>query len=56
MNRGSSMTGLLTAGIVGVTIGAYAVSHISPRERKKAMKRTRRMLTKATGMLISNIL
>ncbi len=56
MNRGNSMTGLLTAGIVGATIGAYAISHVSPRERKKAMKRTRRMLTKATGMLLTNML
>ena len=56
MNRGNSMVGLITAGFVGATIGAYAISHMSPKDRRKAMKRTHKMFSKATGMVMSNIL
>jgi hypothetical protein len=55
MNRGRTMT-TVAAGIIGATIGAYAISRMSPKDRKKAMRRTRRILTKTTGILLSNIL
>ncbi len=50
MNRGTMM-GLVTGGIIGATVGMYAVSNMSPRDRKKAMKQTRRMLMKATNLM-----
>jgi|GEM_PF-5057774 len=56
MNRGNGMVGLFTAGLVGVTIGVYAASQISSKDRKKAMKRTSKMLSRATGRIIHNIL
>lgn len=55
MNRGNTIT-TITAGIVGATIGAYAMSHMSPKGRRKAMKRTRKILSRATGIMLSNIL
>ncbi len=47
MNR-STMMGLVTGSLLGATIGIYAVSNMNPRERKKALKQTKKMLTRAT--------
>ncbi|SCY58261.1 YtxH domain-containing protein [Alkaliphilus peptidifermentans] len=49
MNR-SMMMGLVTGGLLGATVGMYAVSNMSPKDRKKAMRRTRKMLSKAVMM------
>ncbi|WP_192929784.1 hypothetical protein [Alkaliphilus serpentinus] len=50
MNR-SMMMGLLTGSILGATMGMYAVRNMSSRERKKAMKQTRKLLSRATNVM-----
>ncbi|GAB6087919.1 hypothetical protein [Alkaliphilus crotonatoxidans] len=54
MNRGT-VVGFITGGILGATAAMYATSNMSPRERKKAMRQTRRMLMKATGLMGMNL-
>jgi len=50
MNR-RAMTGIVTGSFIGATIGVYAITRMSPRERKKAMKRTHRVLKSASRIL-----
>ncbi|WP_156943599.1 hypothetical protein [Alkaliphilus transvaalensis] len=51
MNR-STMMGLVTGSLLGATVGLYAASQMSPRDRKKALKTTKRMLSKATSNML----
>jgi len=50
MNR-SMMMGLVTGGILGATVGMYAITNKNPKGRRKAMKQTKRMLTRATNIM-----
>lgn len=38
------MSGMIAGSIIGATAGMYAFTRMSPRQRKKMMKASRRML------------
>lgn len=44
------MMGLITGGLLGATVGIYAVSNMSPKDKRRTMKRTKKMLSKAMMM------
>jgi len=44
--RGMS-SGLIKGGLIGAALGIYAMSQMKPKERKRMMKRGRRMLSKS---------
>lgn len=50
MNR-SMMMGLVTGSILGATVGMYAISNMDPRGRKRAMKKTQKILSRATNVI-----
>ncbi|MBM7613941.1 hypothetical protein [Alkaliphilus hydrothermalis] len=55
MNK--TMMGLITGSLLGATVGIYAVSNMSPRERKKTLRRTKKMLKASIQMMgMGNIL
>lgn len=43
------MSGVITGSIVGATAGMYATSKMSPRQRRKVMKRSKKILMNAVG-------
>lgn len=49
--RDRFMSGMLTGGIIGATAGLYAYSRMSPRQRKRMMKRGNKMLKNAVNMI-----
>ncbi|WP_425447163.1 hypothetical protein [Dethiothermospora halolimnae] len=42
--RSRFMSGIVTGSLIGITAGMYAASRMSPRQRRKVMKTSRRML------------
>lgn len=49
--RDRFMSGMLTGGLIGATAGLFAYSRMSPRQRKKMMKRGNKMLKSAVSMM-----
>ncbi|ARE87486.1 hypothetical protein [Clostridium formicaceticum] len=49
--RRDTMISLVTGGIIGATVGMYAISHMSPREQKRMMKRSKKMISTAAHMM-----
>ncbi|AKL95237.1 hypothetical protein CACET_c17890 [Clostridium aceticum] len=49
--RRDTMLSLVTGGIIGATVGIYAVSHMNPREQKRMMKRSRKMISTAAHLM-----
>lgn len=47
--RGKFMSGIVAGSIIGATAGMYAVSKMSPRQRRKAMKVSKKMLSGVVG-------
>ena len=39
---------VLTGGLIGAALGMYAMSQMSPKDRRKMMKKGRKMLSSAT--------
>ncbi|KNF09887.1 hypothetical protein CLPU_1c00520 [Gottschalkia purinilytica] len=42
--NGRFLSGIITGSIIGATAGMVAVSRMSPRQRKKAMKASKKMM------------
>ncbi|MFT9496071.1 YtxH domain-containing protein [Anaerosolibacter sp.] len=49
--RDNFMTGVIAGGIIGATAGLYAFSKMSPRQRKKLMKRGNNVIKNASNMM-----
>lgn len=49
--RDRYFSGLLTGGIIGATAGLYAYSRMSPRQRKRMMKQSNKLVRNAVGMI-----
>lgn len=45
------MTGIIAGGIIGATAGLYAFNKMSPRQRRKLMKRGSRVIKNASNMI-----
>ncbi|MTI48975.1 YtxH domain-containing protein [Sporosalibacterium faouarense] len=43
--KGKFMSGMMAGSIIGATAGMYAFNKMSPRQRKKAMKTSKKMLS-----------
>lgn len=44
------MMGFVTGSLIGATVGMMAVANMNDRDRRRAIKHTKRMLMKATNM------
>ena len=42
--KSNFMSGMVTGSIIGMTAGMYAINKMSPRQRKKMMKFSKKML------------
>ncbi|MBB6214801.1 gas vesicle protein [Anaerosolibacter carboniphilus] len=49
--RDKFMTGIIAGGIIGATAGLYAFNKMSPRQRRKLMKRGSRVIKNASNMI-----
>lgn len=45
------MRGIIAGGIVGATIGIYAINNMNPRERRKMMRNKKNMLNNTMSMM-----
>ncbi|MGV8146846.1 MAG: hypothetical protein ACLKAK_06240 [Alkaliphilus sp.] len=50
MNK-RAMAGVVTGSFICATIGIYAITQMSPWERKRAMKKTRKIVRNASRIL-----
>lgn len=50
--RGKFVSGMVAGSIIGATAGMYAFSRMSPRQRRRAMKTTHKMLSGIMGNMI----
>lgn len=47
--KGRFVSGILTGSIVGATVGMYAVTRMSPRQRRRMMKASRKVMSNIVG-------
>lgn len=49
--RRDTMVGLITGGLIGATVSAYALSNMHPREQKRMLKRSRKIMKVASHLI-----
>lgn len=49
--RNRFISGLIAGGVLGATTGMYAYKRMSPRERRRMMKRGKKMMEGAAGFV-----
>lgn len=46
-----TMVGLITGSLIGATVSAYAISQMNPREQKRMLKRSRKIMKVASHLI-----
>lgn len=49
MRNNSFVSGVVTGSIIGATAGIYAASKMTPKQKRRMVKRSRRMLVNMIG-------